>query len=338
MRSRRGFTIIELTLATLLGSLIVAVCLGVFLAIARGDERSARRAQQVFEMSRMHTTMQKAARLLVMDQPNILMQAVTGGAPAAPTGRPRIILEQDRETGWQRLELVVAEPPILGSKPKSGDADPLAKYAAVRGAFELRPDDEKNPESKSLYWVNYVPGQAEQKAISSESLIATGILRVHWRLAKTNAETKKLVRLEEAQIAAWNDLPAFVEVGVETVDGLKNEWMFEVCWSVAAKPKFGGIMDMLGGGESAPDETRTDDGATPGTGTDTASGSGNNNGNGTGTGPGGMSDAQFAQLMVNTLRNIRPVGANADLHRRMLRQYEAQLRDLNDGGTTGGAP
>ena len=336
MSTRRGFTIIELALATLLGSLIVAVCLGVFGAIARGDERSARRAQQVFEVSRMHTTMQKAARLLVMDQPNILMQAMTGGAAPAPSGRPRIILESDRETGLQRLELVVAEPPILGSKPKAGDADPLAKYAAVRGAFELRPDDEKNPDSKSLYWVNYVPGQAEQRQVSSESLIATGILRMHWRLAKTNAETKKLVRLEEAQISSWNDLPAFMEVGVETVDGLKNEWMFEVCWSVASKPKFGGIMDMLGGGESAPDETRTDDGATPGTGTgtDTANGSGSNNQNG--SGPGGMSDLQFAQLMVNTLRNIRPTGANADLYRRMLRQYEAQLRDLNDGGTGGG--
>ncbi|MGH7133922.1 MAG: PulJ/GspJ family protein [Phycisphaerales bacterium] len=334
MNNRRGFTVIELALATLLGSLIVAVCLGVFGAIARGDERSQRRAQQVFELSRAHTTMQKAARLLVMDQPNILMQAMTGGAPAAPTGRPRIILERDAETGWQRLELVVAEPPILGSKAKAGDADPLAKYAAVRGAFELRPDDEKNPDSKSLYWVNYVPGRAEMKEVNSESLIATGLSRVNWRLAKTNAETKKLVRLEEAQIGAWNDLPAFVEVGVETIDGVKNEWMFEVCWSVAAKPKFGGIMDMLGGGESAPDETRTDDGATPGSGTDTANGSGSNNQNG--TGPGGMSDLQFAQLMVGTLRNIRPTGANADLYRRMLRQYEAQLRDLNDGGAAGG--
>jgi prepilin-type N-terminal cleavage/methylation domain-containing protein len=315
---QRGFTLIEVLLASALGGLIVAGCVGMFALIANSDKRTSERAQETFELSLVHQTTQKAVRLLVMDSPSFL-----GTGESTPGQRGRIILEQDGEKPWQRLELVVNEPPVQGSTIKDPIARVFSKYAAVRGAFELRPS-RLNDQELLLYWVNYVPGGAETREIGSETLLATNLKTVRWKLAKTGDE-KKLVRLEQASIGNWTDMPAYLEMGVETLSGQRFAWMFEFGWSVVAKPNVGGIAGMFGGSDdptASPDTTRTPESA------DSGSGSGS-------TRPGQMDQGEFLRVMVNALRGIN-AGNNTALRDQLLRQYEQQLRDWTEAQTAAG--
>jgi type II secretory pathway pseudopilin PulG len=152
MIARRGFTLLEVIAAGVLGSLLVLVVFGLMGALARGDRASQERRTHVDTMLRVQTVMERVFQGLVMGDQTDALRAVQAGvmpatdntpqqadvAPDAirteaaeePPPRPRFMLEVDprvRSGGaWrvgsssssssggavQRLEVVLNKPPI----------------------------------------------------------------------------------------------------------------------------------------------------------------------------------------------------------------------------------
>ncbi|MEC9373321.1 MAG: prepilin-type N-terminal cleavage/methylation domain-containing protein [Planctomycetota bacterium] len=65
MIMRHGFTLLEVMLATLLSSLVLAAALGLFQTIQETDERLATRYESVAEMSKVHAVLRRAMQSLV---------------------------------------------------------------------------------------------------------------------------------------------------------------------------------------------------------------------------------------------------------------------------------
>jgi len=167
---RGGFTLIELTLAMVLGSMVLMGTLGVFMAMRNMENTFSARFERTSEMDITHTVMSRAMLSLQMEEPqnNPVTRASTstqsGGLdendPASePPHRPRMILETDPSavpdsSGWspQRFELVTALPPVpagmatqaAGWYLAQSQSDSLdfsamdGSQGAVRGVFELR--------------------------------------------------------------------------------------------------------------------------------------------------------------------------------------------------------
>lgn len=140
--------------------------------------------------------------------------------------------------------------PTAGTGGDAGGKDaegalPEPTGRAIRGAFELRPAPPA-PEalpgaapSWTLYWQPLSP-MSESRPEEERGLppapaqpsgppveVASGISYLHWQFFRNRARIG-------ADRQVWTeDLPAFIEVEVATVDGLWANWMFEVDWSVA---------------------------------------------------------------------------------------------------------
>jgi Prokaryotic N-terminal methylation motif len=168
--NRPGFTLIETTLAMVLGSMVLAGCFGVFVAIRKMDSTFETRYQRTSELDITHTVMSRAMLGLQMEEtqttPVTRADSNTNADGDAeseitePDPRPRLILETDPtaepdSTGWvpQRLEIVNATPPVpsglatqaagwytMQDKSESLDFSAMdGSQGAVRGVFELRP-------------------------------------------------------------------------------------------------------------------------------------------------------------------------------------------------------
>lgn len=68
MNIRRGFTLIELALATVLGTIIVAASLAIFTAMDRADRRFERRFEETVSIERLHNTLRKAFGNIAMSE------------------------------------------------------------------------------------------------------------------------------------------------------------------------------------------------------------------------------------------------------------------------------
>jgi len=172
----------------------------------------------------------------------------------------------------QRLELVVFESPvpsslrrtmragaITGTTAEPEEAEPTPVDApdaelpetneeiplkAIRGALELRPmpfDPDTRADSRpagyELWWVP-LPRRAPADAVVNEALqaelsaidqpyrVASNIANLQWRFYDDR-------RKKTAFEATWDfQLPAYIECEVETLSGMRGEWMFEVGWGV----------------------------------------------------------------------------------------------------------
>lgn len=177
----------------------------------------------------------------------------TREAPA-PT-RPRVSLYTDpnlassammRRAGVQgdvrpqRFEMLLADAPIRdsGAPGTSVVEDDLPAAPelltpvgrVVRGAFELRPtetnDGREIPGSWSIWWV-----QADGDGRATSSIrVAEGLSYVHWRCFQ------KRERLDTYQAIGSTELPAYIEMDVETTSGLTASWMFEIGWFTGSDP------------------------------------------------------------------------------------------------------
>lgn len=136
-------------------------------------------------------------------------------------------------------------PPAGGSSPVMPDdqQDEIAAgVKAVRGILQLRPQRDRdgqpaplNPENPlwELWWVPMsaretgVQEQPEQPSIpAGEPIVVASRLRYLRWVMFDNSEKKVAM-----QVARQRDLPAYVEVEVETESGLYANWMFEVVWA-----------------------------------------------------------------------------------------------------------
>lgn len=175
-----------------------------------------------------------------------------------PTKFPRMILENDLASGLQRLELVVAEPPALaGADGVLLEPDAGKRFTMTRGAFELRPITEQSlPRSllESLdptlfvYDVWWVPVDHNEEGVTPLGnpgigfgpdgrsraggiVIARGITNFRWKFWRTD-DAGVLASFPAATATARSELPAYLELEAQTVQGQKVKWMLEVGWTV----------------------------------------------------------------------------------------------------------
>jgi prepilin-type N-terminal cleavage/methylation domain-containing protein len=174
---RRGFTLLEMMLASVLGAAVVLASFSLMAAMTSTDDRTKERNKASAELSRAHQAFRKAFGSVVVKaaQPRTINRNASAGAvadpksgvvdPSKPEGSkienpedqspPRVLLENDAATpGQQRLELVVSEPPVMaGIDGTSLPGDRAEWYSKTRGAFELRPA--RSGEGFDLFWVVY---------------------------------------------------------------------------------------------------------------------------------------------------------------------------------------
>lgn len=160
----------------------------------------------------------------------------------------------------------------------SDEGDDPTSSRVIRGALELRPQRTRSrtarPEAPEqvlweLWWVPLAPRTDPDpeapppSMIGDPFLVASDISYLQYRMFDDR------VRKTSYQAAFMQDIPAYVEVEVETARGLKANWLFEVSWSI--------------GNELPPDQT-------PSSGSDAAAGKGGStatnskSGSGAGTG------------------------------------------------------
>jgi prepilin-type N-terminal cleavage/methylation domain-containing protein len=156
---RRGFTMLEVAMASALGAILVLACVAVFFTIDRTDGLLSRRAQQAADLQRLRLVVQRATSTLVMSNAPQTQQTDTARAGArglelpansVSVPAPRLIVDRDPLMGryamtsngggqWrpdqtfvQRYEVVLTDPPV----PSEGWD--LFSRAGVRSAASPR--------------------------------------------------------------------------------------------------------------------------------------------------------------------------------------------------------
>ena len=198
---RRGFTLLELAVASFLGTAIIVATMGVFAAIARADRRTAARFDRSTQLALLQRSVQRAWDSVVMADSGVTAgldpEAAEPEDPGEPLPPLRILLEPDpalaRMTmsrrvalaqGWgageaispQRLELAVSATPATQSARDSRrtlrlqeqgllpvETGPeVAQDRSVRGAFEFRPEGRATAFGEEIYSLWWRPmAQAE---------------------------------------------------------------------------------------------------------------------------------------------------------------------------------
>lgn len=160
--TRRGFTLLELTLATVIGAMVLLVAGGLFVAMGRAEATFARAHERANEMALTQSSIRRAFARLVM-APNDT--AVREGE--VDTRRPRVLLTDDPAAGGDgvpRFEVVVSRAPVAATLagPAAGwafadeDRASLNFVSAdgsggqVRGVFELRRDGQRERVMRAL--------------------------------------------------------------------------------------------------------------------------------------------------------------------------------------------
>lgn len=170
-------------------------------------------------------------------------------APAQPPIPPRLALERVTLPGVDRpvhrMELVVSEPPILGS------ATTAVGPATVRGAFELR--QEPGQEGMTVFWDLLPPNTGRPEGAPRpeplrSTVVARGIRDLRWSvlrsvLTDTRSELRPFDTID-VTTQTRGDLPAYVELFVETVHGRSERWMLEVGWVLGGEPKLSDIVGI----------------------------------------------------------------------------------------------
>jgi type II secretory pathway pseudopilin PulG len=127
--TRRGFTLLETALATVIGAMIVLACVGLFTAVNRAETALSRRASEVTEFAMTQRTIRRALLTLVMmpassrPDPNAEPdpEAARSGADIEPVEMPpgRLVIEPDRAPSIETMILAASAdgvrlPPISG--------------------------------------------------------------------------------------------------------------------------------------------------------------------------------------------------------------------------------
>lgn len=166
----RGFTMLELVLATVIGALVAAAATAVMYTAQRADRTYDQVAHATLEIETTRLVVSRAWDQVVTAR-GTPPQTEEGEAPATDLPRARILLEPDDtlpdaggDVAPQRLELALAQEPIslrmattlAGSAFSEDDAasrnfiDAEGVGGAMRGVFEWRPDGTRERVMDSL--------------------------------------------------------------------------------------------------------------------------------------------------------------------------------------------
>lgn len=247
---RRGFTLIEMMLAMVVGMLVLATALSVMLAVTRTDRDLSDRAEQQHEIARTRVAVNRALTNLRPARNNIVREILTSNSAtdedvtsflaetyADPIDGAPHRFQLDTSTGTARLELVSTETPIGGQSAdqeneNQADRRSLIDYRDLdgfRGAFELQLADDE--ESYLLWWKPLPPlgmpaGVAfDETTLPEPTLLCSHVKSLRWT-AFIKSEKIDRVRAIESQ-----QFPAFVELELTTTGGLYASWMFELGWT-----------------------------------------------------------------------------------------------------------
>lgn len=226
----RGFTLLEVMLAALIGAMIVAASIGVFNVLGDTDRRMGGRYNQSVELARLHLILQRATRtLLIAPDPlpnassNVNNNTRAGDAAAAFSGSgtpPRLLLEPDPSetladmlrrtprpddpnlpvmTAPQRLEIVLSDPPLPANFVDA--LDPTITQVAARPALRV--------------WEQAQPEQTDAEPVGTQAVAVRGVfeLRPDWATRRVPApgqpETEPTPRPGDTGWTLWwRPLPA----------------------------------------------------------------------------------------------------------------------------------
>lgn len=147
------------------------------------------------------------------------------------------------------------------------DSESAARAPGMRGAFEFRPEDdpevlrraravgESADNLYSLWWREFPvgdgftteeldndPALAQLARYSSsntrEVKLISGLRQARWQVFRTSRNKQRADRVHVDKITATSakELPAYVELKFETLEGRREHWMFEVSWSTGPEP------------------------------------------------------------------------------------------------------
>jgi len=324
-RARRAFTILELTLALLVSTLVISSAFGLFRLMTTTNRVLAVRAEQFVGVGAARMSMESAFGSLVL---------AAGTANEQETAlRPRLILSRRGQLGGaQRLEMVVQRPPLPGLAPfverASADEGSLRRFGGsrddigdryvrhwdgrpIRGAFELEPEPVRTDsrglplgeQTWRLVWRNLeVGGEPVPDIPRQRTVLLDGIVAFDWSVFQDRRRRLTYEATRTGQI------PAYAECRVRTSAGHSAEWLFELDWingSVDRPPDMLAALTASGGGGLGGD-----------------SGAGDGDGDGGGGGPDGADgggatdlDAFFDDLdaIAQTMDSTPAPGSPGDL-------------------------
>lgn len=258
MTRGRGFTLVEVLLAAALGGVVVLSALGVALAMQRSEQRLGARGSAVAELATLHGVVQEALLNIVATDAARPTGDAVGDADsvnldltqdeATELERPRIILGPDPSLvasgpePIQSLEIVLRTPPAAFSLAQTITEEEAAAIeetrSAVRGVFELRPEDDGA--GYELWWRPLLPSGEPMSPSDTDARdlsalrLAGDITGLRWQMLKTRvgADTLTRDRLIEHQATWVDELPAYIELEVATEQGVYANWMFEIGWTL----------------------------------------------------------------------------------------------------------
>jgi len=193
------------------------------------------------------------------------LELVLSATPVPQTDQLRSMVRQRMRDGGSaaksKFDAPATERGTLladASTDAAADAANQLPVKAIRGAFELRPQLKRDPATNllepetlvggaplwELWWIPLPPkndtlidptdakaveaaARERQTAMASGAVgdpykVASNLAFVEWRMFQGRA------RQRQFEAAYWSDLPAYVEMEVETADGLTGNWLFEV--------------------------------------------------------------------------------------------------------------
>jgi prepilin-type N-terminal cleavage/methylation domain-containing protein len=249
--ARRGFTMLETVLAVAVGSLVVAAAFGMIATVRTSERSLADQSRDMNELARVQLAVRDAFDNLHAAPPGTIRGAMGDASDEAadavlntafPSPIPGVAARLEMTTGANpRLEVVLSRP--LLDRPPSTEAETVARadqgsLAVItaeqlpghRGAFELRRDpSEPLP---ALWWVPLPPGDIPAGVVFDDDSLPRarklcGAVRSLTWTAFIDSERVPLVRaIEKSQ------LPAYIELEIETAGGGYGNWMFELGWTI----------------------------------------------------------------------------------------------------------
>ena len=161
---------------------------------------------------------------------------------------------QSRLEGLSIPGLANIPPSANLSNPDTPPTVDAPRAPGVRGVFEVRPQQSAGistvalnsagqPRPLELWW-REIPSQIDVTAAEDARQLdptlphATGReIRLLSNLASARWQVYRRREFYSKMTASWlTELPAYVELRVETLDGRRENWMFEVAWSQGPEP------------------------------------------------------------------------------------------------------
>ena len=248
--SRRGFTMLETTLAIAVGSLVMAAAFGMIATIRTSERTLADQSSDMNDLASVQLAVRKALDTLHTAPPNTVRSAMGDASEEAadavlntafPDPIPGVAPRLEMTTGTNpRLEIVLSRP-LLDRPPALPEGDGTAQSGSLalisaeqlpghRGAFELqREDDDEFP---SLWWVPLPPRDIPLGVIfNNDSLprprkLCDDVRSLTWTAFIDSGRVPSVRAIEKIQ------LPAYIELEIETAGGAYGNWMFELAWTI----------------------------------------------------------------------------------------------------------